>query len=80
MPVKGQYTEALRHFRGALELRPQSAEIHNNLGVTWHALGDRDRARSEIEAALKIDPEYRPAKVNLAKIAHRSSLPRRGSK
>ncbi|MDX8403788.1 MAG: hypothetical protein R8K54_05210, partial [Mariprofundaceae bacterium] len=47
---------------------PQSARIHNDLGVAYHErdhANDKTRARLELEEALRIDPGYTAAKRNL---------------
>jgi Flp pilus assembly protein TadD len=47
---------------------PLSAPEHNDLGVAYEARGDRDLARSEYRAALRLDPHLERARVNLGNV------------
>lgn len=63
---QGMLTEARRHFERARELAPESAVVHNNLGVVLYKLGDYHGARSAFRAALeRSGGESRPARENL---------------
>ena len=57
---------ALRLQTEALELHPQSARHHNDLGAILWKLGDADRAGRCFERALRLDPECEDARVNYA--------------
>lgn len=52
----------------AVKLCPQHAQAHNDLGVAYYTRNqrhDRERARSEFNEALRIDPNYTVARDNL---------------
>jgi len=52
----------------AVKLCPQHAQAHNDLGVAYYTRNqrhDRERARSEFNEALRIDPNYTVTRDNL---------------
>ena len=51
----GDYTEALRLSLANLHDRPQDADVLYYVGLLYHRLGDEDRARRYLEAALQYD-------------------------
>jgi len=56
------------YLEKAVKLCPYQARAHNDLGVAYYGRNnrhDRDRARTEFNAALKIDPGYTIARNNL---------------
>jgi len=60
--------DRIYYLEKALKLCPTKARAHNDLGVAYYnrdARHDRDRARSEFQRALTIDPGYKAAKRNL---------------
>src|SRR5262245_9001087 len=54
---KKQYDEAIRLFRKALDLQPDSADVLNNLGKALDAVGKDDEAIADFDKALKLAPE-----------------------
>lgn len=52
-----------------IKREPGSAEFHNLLGTARGQLGDSARARASFEQALKLDPAFAPAELNLARLA-----------
>lgn len=63
---EGQAQGALRLFVQGLELDPEDALAHNNIGVVLHMLGDTARAREAFERALRLAPALEDARQNLA--------------
>jgi len=68
----GRYDDAIAFFRGAIRKEPRAAVSHNMLGMayryrysTLHSPGDRDREIEAFRTAVKLDPKYVPALVNL---------------
>ncbi len=61
----GAIEAALRLFVQGLELDPEDALAHNNIGVVLHALGDVVRARESFERALGLSPGLEDARENL---------------
>ncbi|HIB76048.1 MAG TPA: tetratricopeptide repeat protein, partial [Flavobacteriales bacterium] len=61
----GQLEAAVKHFEQALEIKPYSAEPHNNLGITLKELGQLEAAVKHHEQALALNPDYAGAHYNL---------------
>jgi superkiller protein 3 len=59
----GRLDEAIPNFRLALQIDPQDAAAHNDLGWTLASQGHIAEAIPHFEQA--IDPEYANAKENL---------------
>lgn len=54
--------KAERHFRRALALDPQNAELHFSLGRYYQSFDMKGRALSEYKAALRINPKHAEAR------------------
>ncbi len=61
----GRLPEAIEQLHEALGLNPNSAENHNNLGLTLLASGKARDSIPEFEAALRLKPELKGAADNL---------------
>jgi tetratricopeptide (TPR) repeat protein len=61
----GRLDEAIGHFQAALQLKPDSANAHNNLGSAYSRLGRVPDAIGEFRTALRIRPEFALALNNL---------------
>ena len=60
--------DAVRHFRAAAHLEPDSAPSHFNLGTALTVAGDYESAVLEYQRALSIRKDYPQAHNNLASI------------
>lgn len=69
----GEMGHAHRHLKRALELNPESAEVHNALAVFYQAEGDDVRESFHFKKALELDDENSSVMHNYG-----SSLCRRG--
>jgi predicted CXXCH cytochrome family protein len=56
--AKGQYDEAIRLYRTAIEINPLSASLHYSLSVALDQTGKKDEAAKELDLAGKIDKQY----------------------
>jgi protein O-mannosyl-transferase len=61
----GDFDRAAVLFRKAVEERPADATAHNNLGVALLLKRDSAAAIEQFEQALKINPRFEEAKLNL---------------
>ena len=67
----GNFEQAVLRYRAALEYRPPDAELLTKMALMLARLGRLQEAQSELEAALKIDPNFQPAKQMLQDVAAR---------
>lgn len=63
----GQLDDAIACLRLVVDAYPQSADLRTLLGQFLARAGRRAEARAEFEAALRIDPARRPARLALAR-------------
>ena len=64
----GRYEEALALYRALLEIRPEGAQTHSNLGATLYYLGRPEDALRSFERALSLDPELEIARSSLERL------------
>jgi len=63
---RGLYEEAMRYYKRAIELKPDYANAHVNLGNMYMIKDGRlKEAEEEYRTALKIQPDYAVAYFNL---------------
>lgn len=62
----GEAESAVARFREALAYRADDPELHTDLGVALARLARNAEAEAELQAALRIDPEFAEAKRALA--------------
>ena len=59
---------AIDQLNAAVRLMPKSAEAENALGEGFLALGDRRSAKPAFERAIKLEPRYGIAQLNLGRL------------
>ena len=64
-PAAEQFDEAIAHYRKALEIKPDNAEAHDNLGIALAGRGQVDEAIAHYRKALEIKPDFAEAHNNL---------------
>jgi Flp pilus assembly protein TadD/mono/diheme cytochrome c family protein len=67
----GNSEQALLRYRAAMELRPPDAEIHTKSALMLARLGRLAEAQTELESALKLKPDFGPAKQMLQDVQAR---------
>jgi Flp pilus assembly protein TadD len=65
------FDNAIGEFHKALQLKPDYAEAHFNLGIIYLARSEKDLAQREFEAGLKIKPDDQKARQILRAITSR---------
>jgi tetratricopeptide (TPR) repeat protein len=60
-----QYAEAAGYLKTASQSAPGSVETHFNLGQAYEGLGKRDEAVKEFTEALRLKPDFVPARQHL---------------
>ena len=65
---EGKMEQASACFSKALELNPEYATAHNNLGACSWMMGDAVKALTHLKKALKLDPLGRETVINLAEV------------
>ena len=66
-----QFDEAMTHYRKALEIKPDFAEAHYNLGLLLTKHDRTDDAIEQFSQALAVNPEYAEAHDNLGIVLFR---------
>jgi Flp pilus assembly protein TadD len=61
----GRITDAIARYREAVDLTPEDADAHNNLGSALAISGDLRQALGHFEAAVRIRPNHEQARNNL---------------
>jgi tetratricopeptide (TPR) repeat protein len=64
--ARGRSSEAIWHYKQALELDPPEPEaVHYNLAIALTSMGRLQEAISQYDEAIRINPDYADAHVNL---------------
>ena len=61
------WNEAIFRWMHILEIQPENAEAHNNLGVAYEALGKIDEATESYKRATELDSENKFYRFNYRK-------------
>lgn len=62
------YEGALENYAQALNYIPEFPQLHNNIGYTIFTIGEYDRAVPAFQTAIRLDPSYLRAWLNLAEV------------
>ena len=61
---QGEFTEAVKSFNTAIEIDPNDASYHDNLGVIFVSLGENHKALGCYKKAIEINPMHETTLVN----------------
>lgn len=64
----GKFYESESLFLRAIQLKPESALFHANLGVLYHRFNKREQALESYKNALSLEPNLKSAKQNMQKL------------
>lgn len=64
MEIRGDYASAAAEYRKVIEIKPRSAEAHNNLGVALEKMGDLEGAIAAFSQAIERRRDYGEAWSN----------------
>jgi protein O-mannosyl-transferase len=67
-PLPGQSAQALRHATEAVRLAPRNPTSHNTLAIVYAQQGSLTKARDAWQKVLELDPQFAPARENLARV------------
>jgi len=65
---EGKVEEAIAYYLEALDLAPNNAAVHYNLGVACGQCGQHKRAIQEFQTALNLDPSLEEARREMEKV------------
>lgn len=68
---KKEYKAAIDAFQAVLENEDESAEIYNNIGVSYSNLGDYKNAEMYLNKALKLNPILPQIYLNMSDVYYR---------
>jgi tetratricopeptide (TPR) repeat protein len=69
MIAKRDFSRALHCFDMAATVRPDYIGAHHQKGIAFELLGDKKRALECWEQTLKLDPQNKQAKENIARLS-----------
>ena len=61
-----EHGDAVDHLRNAIALHATKAPYHNHLGAALLALGEFEEAEAALSEAIRLDPAYAEAHINLS--------------
>ncbi len=65
LSLEGKHTEAVKHFREAVKIKPDYTAGRRHLGTLLASLGDTTAGIRHLETAVALDPEYTNARYDL---------------
>ncbi|KPJ81071.1 MAG: hypothetical protein AMS19_08700 [Gemmatimonas sp. SG8_23] len=69
--VANHPTDAIEHYRAALEIRPRFMDIRTKFAETLIELGELEQAKDELDLILESRPSFVGARVRLGVVLHR---------
>jgi tetratricopeptide (TPR) repeat protein len=75
---EGDLDGAIRHYYGALELKPDHEMAHYNLGIVLAKQGKLDEAVAHYTEAIRINPDYAQARNNFGGLLCQGGMVKEG--
>ncbi|HAD81449.1 MAG: hypothetical protein A2509_00260 [Candidatus Edwardsbacteria bacterium RIFOXYD12_FULL_50_11] len=69
---QGDWDKAMACFDRALAIQPRDYFLYNEMGAIWARKGELDKAAALWQRSLSLDPDFLPARMNLALILEKS--------
>ena len=63
-----QYYNSVKSYKKAIDLKPNFAEAHNNMGIAFKGLNQLDDALKSFQRAVEINPKFASGHYNLGNI------------
>ncbi|MCK5606392.1 tetratricopeptide repeat protein [Candidatus Pacearchaeota archaeon] len=70
----GDFIQAERHYKQALEISPNDIATLNDLGALYHSMGRFKEATVSYKNALSFNPDYSPALINYGLLLYDRNL------
>jgi Flp pilus assembly protein TadD len=55
LAARGDVESAISHYRRALEIKPEYAKAHHNLGLALKSAGEQEAARRHLREARRLE-------------------------
>ena len=62
------WSESIRAFKKSMDYRKATPSVHHNVAIGLQKLDQIEKARTEYEQALKLEPSFLPARKNLGRL------------
>jgi tetratricopeptide (TPR) repeat protein len=72
---QNQVQEAISYLRQAIEISPQEARAHEQLGKAYSRLNELEKAQEELEKAVALVPDSAPLHFMLGQVYRKRGLP-----
>lgn len=79
LAAQNRFSTAIRHYRSALQAKPEYPVALNNLAFALAKQGEADEARATYEQALRLDPGNGTARKGLRSLERRRGVPQAGT-
>ena len=76
----GLWNEAIMRWERVLEMDPNNAQAHNNLGVAYESMRKFEAAQTEYKTAIELDPENKTYAKNYDKFKRNYGRANKGDK
>jgi len=61
--LRSNYRQAIEEYNEAIRLDPKFINAYINRGLSYHRVGDRDRAHDDYSTAIRLDPDSKESSI-----------------